>query len=126
MNTPSLEQLKRGVQIAEKIAALQSEMGAIFQDQMVSPKRKKASPQSPKKRRMSPEGLARIIAAQKKRRAREKSAKAQPTHIPAKKKRTVSPEARAKLAASMKARWAERKASNEPTPIVSTPPNAVL
>src|SRR5712672_3028005 len=89
MNTPTVDQLKRGLVIAEQIAALESEMGAIFQDQIVSPKRMKATSASSRKRKLSAEGLARIIAAQKQRRAREKSEKAQPkkTKVPATKKR---------------------------------------
>ncbi|MFT5290608.1 MAG: hypothetical protein ACI82F_002683 [Planctomycetota bacterium] len=75
------------------------------------------SPGPAKKRTMSPEGRARIAAAQKARWAQLKkakpatAAKAAPVKdaAPKKKKRTMSPEARAKIAAAAKKRWAKVK-----------------
>ncbi len=78
------------------------------------------------KGKMSAEGRARIVAAQKARWAKLKSnsqapaaakeAKPKTAKAPAKKKRTMSPEVKAKLAMAMKARWAAAKAGKAPLP----------
>src|SRR5438105_1528344 len=107
MNTPTVDQLKRGLEIAEQIAVLEKEMRAVFPDQTISPIRMKALPRSTKKRQLSSEALANIRAAQKRRRAREKIGKAQRriAKAPAKKKGGITAAGRAKLAAGMRARW---------------------
>lgn len=61
------------------------------------------------KRNMSPEGRARIIAAQKKRWAKIKASKGTTAEKP-KAKRKISAAGRAKIAAAQKARWAKIKA----------------
>jgi hypothetical protein len=66
------------------------------------------------KRNMSPEGRARIIAAQKKRWAKVKASKSKqstPAKPKAAKKSKMSAEGRARISAAMKARWAKEKAS---------------
>ncbi|MEO6739891.1 MAG: histone [Chthoniobacteraceae bacterium] len=126
-NTPTLSQLQRGLQLAEKIAALEAEMAAIFGG---APSPKAAStkvPEVKKKGGMSPAGRERIAAAQRARWAKIKKGKAPAVKAvapaskaaapkAAKKKRTMSPAVRAKLAAAMKARWAAAKAGKGPAP----------
>ena len=121
MNNPTLDQWKRGLAIAEQIAALEQQLAAILHGQSVSAApAAKTSPGSakPQKGKMSAEGRARIVAAQKARWAKIRSGAKAPVaaKAPAKKKRTMSPEVKAKLAAAMKARWAAAKAGKGPAP----------
>jgi len=113
MNTPTIDQLKRGLEIAEQIGALEREMASILHGQSVpsssKSKRPASAPKKTKKRNLSPEGLARIIAAQKKRWSKVKGRKVQAPKVAANKKSGITPAGRAKLAESMKARWAARK-----------------
>jgi hypothetical protein len=73
MPTPSLSALHRAVKIQEEIEKLEGELNALLSGGVVaSPTResaiREAPPKAPKKRRkMSPEARARIVAAQKKR-----------------------------------------------------------
>ena len=120
---PTLSQLQRGLAISEKIAALETELAAIFNGSVPTkapPSAKApAAPVKAKKGGMSPEGRARVAAAQKARWATIKAGKAPATpkapakakaEAPAKQKRKpMSPEHRAKLAAAAKARWAAVK-----------------
>ena len=121
MNNPTLDQWKRGLAIAEEIAALEKELAAILHGKSASAapaaKAPSASPRR-KKGKMSAEGRARIVAAQKARWAKIKSGAKAPVAVkaPARKKRTMSPEVKAKLAAAMKARWAAAKAGKGPAP----------
>ena len=120
MNTPTLDQLKRGLQIAEQIAALEAEMSAIFKGGDVSAPAKPAATRGGK-RRLSAQALANIRAAQKKRWARFKSgktgAKAPAASKPAaKKKGGLTAAGRRKLALAMKRRWAAAKAGKGPAP----------
>ena len=128
-STPTLAQLQRGLQISEQIAALETELAALFSG---SPAPKAAAapaakaPAGRKKGGMSAAGRARIVAAQKARWAKIKAGKAPAPKAAApkapaakatgKKKRVVSPEVKAKLAAAMKARWAAAKAGKGPAP----------
>lgn len=126
MNIPTLAQWQRGLAIAEQIAALEKELAGILGNQAASPVAKAApAPVKPKKGKMSAEGRARIVAAQKARWAKIKGAKAPAAsnapatakaEAPAKKRRKMSPEVKAKLAAAMKARWAAAKAGKGPAP----------
>lgn len=129
MNIPTLAQWQRGLAIAEQIAALEKELAGILGNQAASPVAK-AAPAAPapvklRKGKMSAEGRARIVAAQKARWAKIKGAKAPvassapataKAEAPAKKRRKMSPEVKAKLAAAMKARWAAAKAGKGPAP----------
>ena len=121
MNNPTLDQWKRGLAIAEQIAALEQELAAILGGRSVpASAAAKAAPTSGKRKKgkMSAEGRARIVAAQKARWAKIRSGAKAPaaSKAPAKKKRTMAPEVKAKLAAAMKARWAAAKAGNAPAP----------
>jgi flagellar biosynthesis/type III secretory pathway protein FliH len=125
--TPTIDQLKRGIVIAEQIQRLEAEMSSIFKGQtpprLVS--RASASPKQTKKRGISAAGRERIAAAQRARWAKIKrkgkakgnaaakgkaKAKAPKSAAkPQKKKGGLTPAGRARLAALMKARWAARK-----------------
>jgi hypothetical protein len=127
LTTPSVDQLKRALSIAQEIDKLQSELGAILGDQpakvaSVPAKRAKAAaPVTRKgKRTMSPEARERIAAAQRARwsKARGESSASSsngeesPKGKPAKaKKRTISPEGRARIAEAAKRRWAKQRQS---------------
>ena len=125
---PTIAQLNRGLHIAEQIAALQAEMAALFQGRAVpSPAPAAPTPhfqkaRGRKKRRLSPQALANIRAAQKKRWARFRSGNAGKTVSAAywkpapKKKGGLTAEGRRRLAAAMKRRWAEAKKSGGPLP----------
>ena len=93
-HTPTVEQLKRAVAIAEQIKSLEAEVASILGGQMVAPLQVKRGPGAPRKvildapvseaapapakarkrKKLSPEGLAAIVAAQKARWARHKKA----------------------------------------------------
>jgi hypothetical protein len=110
------------LEIAQQIAALEKELAAILGNKSVAAvsaaKPAVAAPAKRKRRKLSPEAIARIVAAQKKRWAKVKAGapKAATAKAPEKKKRKVSPEVRAKLAAAMKARWDKAKAGKAPAP----------
>jgi hypothetical protein len=133
-NIPTLSQWQRGLEIAQQIAALEKELATILGRQaQAAPPAAKASSKAapPAKRKLSPQALANIRAAQKRRwakvnsgkkapaAAKAKSAppqKPEPAKAPEKKKRQLSPEVRAKLAAAMKARWEAARQSGGPAP----------
>ena len=121
----SSQQLRRALEIKEKIEALETQLGSLLgaPAPAVAPSAPKA-PQAAKRvggrRPMSPEARARIVAAQKLRwakiRAKAKAAApAKPSAaLPAKApKRKVSSAVRARLAELAKARWAKVKASGK-------------
>jgi hypothetical protein len=132
-HTPTIEQLKRGIQIAEQIANLRTEMAAILRGMAPQPAAK-AQPSAPaakvrggKRRKLSPQALANIVAAQKARWAKFNSAKgkasapkagnkAPATAKPAGKKGGLTAAGRARLAAAMKARWAAARKGGGPAP----------
>ena len=136
-NTPSVGQLKRAVEIAEKIETLQTELSSIFgSSSAASLKTQPAKPsQKTGKRTMSPEARARISAATRARWARVKGT-ANPTALKAapaaakpvaakKKKGGLTDEGRARLAAMMKARWAaKRKGAGTPAKAAAGAPAA--
>ena len=109
-STPSIDQLKRAMAIAEDIQALEAEMAALFGQSPVS-KSAVQSSAAPKKSggksKISAAGRARIAAAQRARWAKAKAGK--PAAKPVAKKGGLTAAGRARLAASMKARWAARK-----------------
>jgi hypothetical protein len=117
-----LDQLKRGLQIAEQIAALEAEMAAVFGGK-VAPSPAAAVPagnaQTSKKgrRKFSAQALANIRAAQKKRWA--KVAGKKPAATPEKKKRKLSPTALANIRAAQKRRWAKVKGAAAPAKAAS-------
>ena len=85
MSRPSIDQLQRAIKLSEQIAKLEAELAAILGNAGATKRAytKKATsdvaaPAKKKKRKkavMSPEGLANIIAAQKKRWAKVKKEK---------------------------------------------------
>jgi len=113
INDLSVQQLRHAADLKEQIAALEKELNQLFG----SPVTPVAAIVVKKKGGMSAAGKARIVAAQKARWAKIKSAKsavkaAQPVKS-AKKKSTMSPEAKAKISAAAKARWAKIKAAKK-------------
>ena len=128
---PNLTQLKRAVSIAEQITALEAEMAAILRGTPAAKSAATSAEATPtgkrKRKKLSPQALANIRAAQQRRWAKVKGSKAPAAKkaeapkapapsAPAPKKRKVSAAVRAKLAASMKARWAAAKAGKGPAP----------
>ena len=73
--TPTVDQLKRGIAIAEQIARLEAEMAAIFKGKApaVVASKAVAKPKGRKKNSLSAEGRERIAAAQRARWAKLKS-----------------------------------------------------
>ena len=124
--SPSLDQLKRALAIAERIQELEEELAAVlgsYHDGSTTPATKAVPADKPatKKRTMSPEARERIAAAQRARWAKTRQAtgatgsnkpsgKAAKPARKGKAKRTISPEARAKMAAAAKKRWAAVRA----------------
>ena len=123
ISTPSIDRLKRAVEVAEQIEKLQSELASILGNQTAvsaSPvatvakvaKVATSKPAAKGKRTMSPEARERIAAAQRARWAKSRAgAVAKPVAAPKAKsgKRTLSPEAREKIAAAARRRWAAFK-----------------
>jgi len=96
------------------ITALESLGGVVTAPARPSPQViAQKAPKAPKakKRHLSPEGRARIIAATKARWAKFNAAKA--PKASAKKARVMSPAARRKIAAAARARWAKIKAAKK-------------
>lgn len=75
---PSVDQLKRAIQISEQIQKLEAELASILgsPSKPASATKTKAKAGKKKKAKISAEGLANIIAAQKKRWAKVKKQKA--------------------------------------------------
>ena len=113
INDLSVQQLRHAANLKEQIAALEKELNQL----LGSPVKPVAAIAVKKKGGMSAAGKARIVAAQKPRWAKIKSAKpaakaALPVKV-AKTKFTMSPEAKAKISAAAKARWAKIKAAKK-------------
>jgi hypothetical protein len=108
MSLPSTAQLKRALEIKEKIEALENELNQIFGTRSVG----RPAGSGRKGGGISAAGRARIAAAQKARWARLKGKMA-----PAAKagRRKMSPAARAKIAAAARARWQKAKSSGKNT-----------
>jgi len=75
MTYPTAAQLRRAAAIRDRIEKLQRELAAILGDQSSTPAAKAAPGR--KRRRLSPEGRARIAAAARARWARERARKKQ-------------------------------------------------
>ncbi len=114
---PSVQALKRAIQITEQIEKLQAELNQVLAGGGGKPA-PTAAPKGAKparrKGKMSAAGRAAIVAAQKARWAKIKAAKGSaetPSPTPkVKVRRKISAEARARMAAGAKARWAKAKA----------------
>lgn len=129
-NTPSIDQLKRALEISEQIEKLQAEFASVFGGaSSVAVTKASAKPAAKQGRgKMSPEARAKIAAAARARWAKIKGTSPAPAAKVAaapKKKGGLTPEGRAKLAASMKARWAaRRKGAPAPTAPKAAPAKA--
>jgi len=115
--TPTLDQIKRGIAIAEQIEALKSELDGIL-GKSSAPAAKtttiaKPAPAQGKFKR-SPETIAKMKAAQQARWAKVKAPAAAKAEAPVKKKGGMSAAGKAKIAAAQKARWAKLKAEKAP------------
>ena len=131
MSTPTLAQLKEALSIAEQIAKLQAQLAAITGGISPAVPKAAAAPSAaaakPGRRKLSPQALANIRAAQKARWAKIKGtapapAKAAPAKAPAakaKKSGAMTDAHRAKLAAAAKKRWAAIKAGKAANPFAS-------
>ena len=126
MTTPTLQQLQRGLAIAQQISALEAELKAIFSGSDPASAAKATPAQSDGRTgKRSAATIAKMKAAQQARWAKVKGKKpVAASKAPAKanavtaakKKRTMSPATKAKMAAAMKARWAAAKAGKGPAP----------
>lgn len=139
MSHPTLDQLKRAIEISEKIQKLEAEITAIFGQKATSPKLGRppgkaaatAAVKSEKKpHKFSDEARAKIATAQKARWAKIKEAKGGEVATPqaakvkiAKKKPAMSPEGLANIRAAQVARWAKIKETKDAavTPVVAAP-----
>jgi hypothetical protein len=120
---PTIQQLQRGIAIAEQIQKLEAELAGILggSPEKLATRKAPSAPASGgkvrRKNRLSREARERIAAAQRARWAKVKAKKSPAKAAkPAKKKRKLTPAGRARLAALMKARWAARKAAGAPAP----------
>jgi hypothetical protein len=109
-------QLKRAADLKDRIEALNQELAGLFGSSATVPTVKATAKRGRKK--ISAAGIAKIVAAQKARWAKVKSAAKGAAKPAAKasvkapaKKRKMSAAARAKIAAAAKARWAKAKAA---------------
>ena len=111
--TPTISQLQRGLAIFEQIAALQTELAAIFNSAAPASEAKATPAQSGGRTgKRSAATIAKMKASHQARWAKIKGEKAPATSkAPAKQKRKpMSPAVKAKLSAMMKARWEAKKA----------------
>jgi len=111
LNQLSVSDLRKAANLKERIEALEKKLSHL----LGSASKVESAPAvvTRKKRGMSAAGRARIVAAQKARWAKIKSAKGGAKSKPAKKKRGMSPEGRARIIAAQKARWAKVKAGKK-------------
>jgi len=108
MPIPTLDRLRKALQISEQIESLKANLASFFAGVAdVSTKMYAASVTTPKKRTMSAAGRARVAAAQRSRWAKQKGSEPAPA---AKSKKTgLSAAGRARIIAAQKARWAKVK-----------------
>ncbi|MEO6741919.1 MAG: hypothetical protein ABIP20_16875 [Chthoniobacteraceae bacterium] len=115
-NTPTLNQLQRGLQLSQQIASLEAELASIFSGSAAPGKAPvKASPATKADGRTgkrSPETIAKMKAAQQARWAKKKAPAPAAKAQVAKKKGGMSAEGRARIVAAQKLRWAKIKAEN--------------
>jgi hypothetical protein len=102
-------QLRRAADVKERIDALQSKLAQILGATAPAPVDAAATP---KRKKISAAGIARMRAAQRARWAAIKQSRAPTTPAP-KRKRKLSAAGRASLAASARARWAKVKAAGK-------------
>lgn len=107
LKSMSVVTLKRAAEIREQIDGLEAELARLAGGAAPS-----AAATAPvRKGTMSPEGRARVAAAQRRRWAKVKAG--QKPAPKAKAKRKMSPEGRARIVAAQKARWAKVKAAQQ-------------
>src|SRR6185369_9170658 len=111
---PTIEQLKRAIQIEEQIEALKAELASVLGGMAKAASSAVGVKKDRRSGKRSAATRAKMAAAQQARWAKKRgnaapaeAAAAKPAK--AKKKRTLSPEARAKIAAAQKRRWAAAK-----------------
>ena len=108
--TPTLSQLQRGLAISEQIAALETELAAIFNGAVPT----KATPTMTaaqgdgRKGKRSAATIAKMKASQQARWAKVKAPVVSKAPV---KKGGMSAEGRARIVAAQKARWAAKKAA---------------
>jgi hypothetical protein len=108
----TVAQLKRAVEIKERVKALESQLGEMLRTPSEAAE-DRAARRGPKG--MGAAGRARIGAAQRTRWARQKRFTVAPEPAPKarKKRRKITPAGRARLAAAAKARWARVRAAGK-------------
>ena len=126
MHIPTLSQLQRGLAISEQIAALETELAAIFNGSApvstakATPTAKSPAAQSDgRKGKRSAATIAKMKASQQARWAKVKAPVV--SKAPAK-KGGMSAEGRARIVAAQKARWAKIK--GDKAPVASKAPTA--
>ena len=124
MNTPTLSQLHRGLAIFEQIAALKSELAAIFNSAAPASAAPAPAAQSGGRTgKRSAATIAKMKASQQARWAKIKAPVVAKAPAPVKKKGGMSAEGRARIVAAQKARWAKIKApAAAPAPTASKAP----
>jgi hypothetical protein len=112
-HTPTVEQLKRALEIAQQIENLEAEMA-----QIVGTRDAAAGSRRGGRRNLSPEARARIVAAQKARWSKVRKTDAGAENGAAAEKgarkarggkRKMSPATRAKMAEAARKRWAKKR-----------------
>lgn len=128
MPTPTINELRKALQISEQIEALKANLASFFGGVVDVPARVLAGSSVKAKRKgkrtMSPETKAKMAAAQQKRWAKSKGSESVAPAAPmkaarvakSKKKGGISAEGRARIVAAQKLRWAKVKGQKS-TPI---------
>ena len=115
-HNPTLSQLQRGLAICEQIAALETELAAIFNGSSPAPAAKAtpAAQSDGRTGKRSAATIAKMKASQQARWAKLKAPDVAKAPAPVKKKGGMSPEGRARVSAAQKARWAKLKGKKAP------------
>ena len=129
--TPTLSQLQRGLAIFEQIAALHTELAAIFNSAAPASAAKATPAPAPAAQsggrtgKRSAATIAKMKASQQARWAKLKAPVVAKAPAPVKKKGGMSAEGRARIVAAQKARWAKIKGEKAPVAAkASTAPKA--
>ena len=102
LSSLTVSQLKQALQLKEQITRLETELNRLSNTTPRAAAKMALRPRTT----ITPEGRARIVAAQRRRWARERALKAAPQPgLSTPGKRILSPEARAKMAAASRERW---------------------
>ena len=110
--TPTLSQLQRGLAISEQIAALETELAAIFNGSApVSTAKATPAKEDGRKAKRSAATIAKMKASQQARWAKLKAPVVAKAPV---KKGGMSAEGRARIVAAQKARWAKIKGEKAP------------